>query len=214
MVNPIISLFPSSVIEKCSRRTGKPILRICQICKKPYKRKNNAFACSQACCLQVRFWSFVVKTDTCWEWIGQVSNYGYGQFTDNYSQKKWMAHRFAYTMLVGPIPDGLVIDHLCRQRACVNPAHLEPVTHRVNAIRGNGCSGLNYRKTHCKHGHLFDAQNTHITTDGFRRCRTCIRRWAENARLRKRLTRIQADGNHASTINQTRTDDAESGDGP
>jgi len=84
-----------------------------------------------------RFWSSIVKTDSCWLWIGTVNSTGYGYFqTGGRGTKKARAHRYAYEFLVGPIPKGLVLDHLCRVKICVNPEHLQPVTQRENVLRG------------------------------------------------------------------------------
>jgi hypothetical protein len=82
-----------------------------------------------------RFWSKVEKTQDCWYWLGSRDRWGYGQFS--VAGKQILAHRFAYTMVVGPIPRGLTIDHLCRVPACVNPAHLEAVTSRENTERAS-----------------------------------------------------------------------------
>jgi hypothetical protein len=119
-----------------------------------------------------RFWKNVEKTDSCWNWTGDKV-FGYGRM--NIKRKTVRAHRFGYELLVGPIPDGLVIDHLCRNRACVNPAHLEPVTNRVNVLRGVGFPAVNAVKTHCRYGHEFTANNTVIRSNGDRRCRICRR---------------------------------------
>jgi len=91
-----------------------------------------------------------------------------------------------YEHFVGPIPDGFHIDHLCRNRACANPAHLEAVPPRVNILRGVGMSAIHARQTHCVNGHPFDAENTLILPDGERCCRTCNRerQRQRNARLR------------------------------
>lgn len=86
-----------------------------------------------------------------------------------------LAHRFAYELLVGPIPTGLTLDHLCRRPACVNPSHLEPVSLRDNILRGEGPVALGARVTHCPQGHPYDLFNTYIDPSGTRRCRTCHR---------------------------------------
>ena len=96
-----------------------------------------------------------------------------------------MAHRAAYEVRIGPIPDGMVIDHLCRNRACINPAHMEPVTNRENVLRGTGPSAQHARKTHCNYGHAYDDQNT-MHRRGRRHCRKCAlratREWRERVR--------------------------------
>jgi len=118
-----------------------------------------------------RFWERVEKTSTCWLWTGST-NYGYGTFMIGGINTR--AHRFSWELRRGPIPDGLVIDHLCRIHECVNPDHLEPVTIQVNTLRGIGTSGINARKTHCIRGHEFTPENTRMTHKG-RNCRQCER---------------------------------------
>ena len=119
------------------------------------------------------------RSDGCWQWTGATDGHGYGRISlgrrgDGHAK----AHRVAYEFYVGPIPDGLTIDHLCRNPSCVNPDHLEPVTHRENVLRGTGFPARNAQKTHCKNGHPFDADNTLIReVPGrlpHRQCRTCI----------------------------------------
>lgn len=97
-----------------------------------------------------RFWMQVVMVENCWEWIGTVNSGGYGSFNDG---RQFKAHRWSYARFKGPIPPSLTLDHLCRNRRCVNPDHLEPVTNRENILRGNGPTAENARKTHCKRGH-------------------------------------------------------------
>jgi HNH endonuclease len=120
---------------------------------------------------EIRFWRFVDKQPSgCWEWTGSKNRQGYGRFNDG--MHFGAAHRFAYRMLVGPFPDHLQTDHLCRNPSCVNPAHLEPVTAKENIRRSHHRNRI---KTHCKRGHPFDAANTWIERNGARHCRTCLK---------------------------------------
>jgi hypothetical protein len=119
-----------------------------------------------------RFWRFVEKTASCWEWRGARNPEGYGQF--HRRNKQVRAHRFAYELLVGPIPEGLVIDHLCRNHGCVNPAHLEAVTVHENMVRGEGPAADNETRSHCTNGHEFTTENTY-SWKGYRHCRACAR---------------------------------------
>lgn len=123
--------------------------------------------------------------DGCWEWSASRHSSGYGQFYYN-GRGNGFAHRFAYERFVGPIPSGLQIDHLCRNRTCVNPSHLEPVTAKENLRRGMGFSGRNARKTHCPKGHPYDEQNTYWRPDGMGKdCLTCRREVGRRRRLKR-----------------------------
>ncbi len=140
-----------------------------------------------------RFWSKVDKAGPvppgrpglgpCWVWAASRNPHGYGRFG---SEK---AHRVAYVLVRGPIPAGLELDHVCRNTSCVNPLHLEAVTHAVNVARGrlgetNAARGA--AQTHCKRGHVFDSKNTsRISASGRRSCRTCVNQ-AQKARYRAR----------------------------
>jgi hypothetical protein len=122
-----------------------------------------------------RFWSKVDKTGDCWMWLGKKQSTGHGHFVI-VKGLTVMAYRYSYEQLVGPIPAGLVIDHLCRTPPCVNPAHLEPVTSGENLRRGDGPTGRRFRQTHCIHGHEFTPENTERSGPyQTRRCRACRR---------------------------------------
>ncbi len=117
-----------------------------------------------------RLWSGAIADGTgCWVWQRSGAN-GYGQL--NYEGKHRYAHRAAYELVKGPIPDGFQIDHLCRTPACINPDHLEAVTQRENLIRGDTIPAANAQATHCPQGHRYAGAN--LIIDGHsRRCRTC-----------------------------------------
>ena len=110
-------------------------------------------------------------TGDCWEWVGPLHGGGYGH--KYYRGRFWSTHRLVWSALVGPIPDNMDIDHLCRNRQCCNPDHLEVVTRSTNLLRGirNGYQ----KKTHCPHGHEYSNENTFVNVRGSRECRTCRR---------------------------------------
>ena len=133
-----------------------------------------------------RFWVKVDKSGTngCWLWTAKINRYGYGDF--GLKKRLVKAHRFAYTVTRGPIPDGLTLDHLCRVRNCVNPNHLEAVTQRVNTLRSESLSAQRARRTHCPAGHPYDEANTYVTKKNERMCRACHR---DRERARKQANR-------------------------
>jgi len=130
----------------------------------------------------LRFWSKVQpQPDGCWEWQGATTT-GYGRFHIAHGHPLMLAHRYSYTTLVGPVPDGLDLDHLCRNRRCVRPDHLEPVTHRENLLRSPlTWAARRSAQTHCVHGHEFTPENTFRQHHGTRGCRTCRNRKARAA---------------------------------
>ena len=132
---------------------------------------------------RARFWAKVDTGGSCWNWTAGVDGRGYGAFKLNGRQLG--AHVVAYRRLVGPIPEGLVLDHLCRNPRCVNPDHLEPVTQRENVVRGEAPAATNARKTHCKRGHEFTPENT-IDHPRGRNCRECGRLMKERRRAKAR----------------------------
>lgn len=109
--------------------------------------------------------------ERCWVWPGAKSGGGYGQISGA-GRRLFYTHRVAYEAWYGPIPEGLVIDHLCGNPACCNPTHLEAVTQGENTLRGRGPSAANARLERCRNGHEF-----HVQSDGKRRCLTCRRAW-------------------------------------
>lgn len=109
----------------------------------------------------------------CWLWLNFVGLNGYGQGYIN--GKKVNAHVVSYVTFKGAVPEGLEIDHLCRTRCCVNPEHLEAVTHKVNAYRGTSPWVFNAQKYFCKNGHAFTEANTYKRPDGRRQCRACVK---------------------------------------
>ena len=148
---------------------------------------------------QHEFWEHVavdmVDSDACWPWKFALKRSGYGYVS--LGGNDYRAHRVAYEIVRGAIPQGLTLDHLCRNRACCNPAHLEPVSHRANVLRGESQPATNAVKTHCAHGHEYTAENTKINRWNRRVCLQCYTeklaqrrrdRLVRGARPRRRLS--------------------------
>jgi len=118
------------------------------------------------------FWAKVIKTDGCWLWRGaHFKKSGYSRV--KYHGRDTCAHIIAWELTHGPVPDWLELDHLCRHRPCVNPAHLEPVTPFLNQVRGNTFTARKAAQTHCEKGHALVGDNLFIRRDGHRRCQAC-----------------------------------------
>lgn len=136
--------------------------------------------------------NFTVDANGCWIWQGRINDQGYGDIWLPGIKRYRRAHRIVYEHRVGPIPEGLTLDHLCRVRHCVNPEHLEPVTDRVNILRGEGPTAKNATKTHCEHGHEFTPENTYIRPGTT--WRTCIKcDYARKRRARAVTPKVQCE---------------------
>lgn len=136
-----------------------------------------------------RFEAKIQPDGECWRWVGSLNNQGYGQFW--FGGKVGLAHRFSYEYHVAPIPEGLVIDHLCRNSWCVNPfGHLDPVPMIVNTRRG--LAGHRERsRTHCPQGHPYDEENTYVWNRQ-RFCRACINGHVKRRYHEKKMERVNA----------------------
>ena len=138
-----------------------------------------------------RFCAYIEITETCWLWTGSRTATGYGTFTLRTGVAR-SAHRYAYEVMVGSIPEGLELDHLCRVRHCVNPDHLEPVTHAENmrrAVSPRGLDNWNGAKTHCPNGHPYNGANLYEYR-GRRYCKACRREQVRTSRTRMRDSRV------------------------
>lgn len=174
---------------------------ICAHCHAPFlvprHKAAKAKYCGKACQyvarrvpIAQRLWSKLDRSDpkACWVWPGGKNRKGYGVIESGapYHRPR-PAHRVAYELTIGPIPEGLVIDHLCRNHSCVNPAHLEAVTIRENIMRGVNPKVLLHLARKCKRGHDLTPENSvWHKSNGKRRCRECIREYSRQRRLSKK----------------------------
>lgn len=131
----------------------------------------------------------------CWLFLGSLDRDGYGTVgVPGLGTRR--VHRIAHAVLIGPIPEGMEIDHLCRVRNCINPSHLEAVTRRVNSLRSESFAAINARKTHCAKGHPYSRENTYLRKGGGRTCRICND--AAKAKWRARKKAERAAGRRAT----------------
>lgn len=141
--------------------------------------------------VHARFWAKVEKTDACWNWIGTRSAKGYGHFKALPNTKTpTKAHRWSYEDAYGPIPDGLTIDHLCRNTSCVRPDHLEAVEGAVNTLRGYNPCAINARKVRCKWGHDLSEGNFYRHANGGRVCKQCKAEEQRKRRAKKAMANL------------------------
>ena len=134
-----------------------------------------------------RLWARVDKTQVgtgCWHWMGVTNGWGYGVISNG--ARRAMVHRVSFELLRGVVPIGLHLDHLCRDRSCVNPAHLEPVTPKENTLRGLSPSAIRSHLHHCGRGHEYTSENTYRSPDGSRICRACNRIWGAKTDAKRR----------------------------
>lgn len=157
------------------------------------KSKDTAKYCSVACRHEASKathpatrLNYIIIENGCWEWQGSRTKDGYGLVEDRRDDAGTRyAHIISYEYFREPVPEGFELDHLCRHPWCINPYHLEPVTHKINCLRGVGVGALNAQKTHCPKGHPYEGENLYvIPSTGGRVCRTCTR---ERDRKRKAL---------------------------
>jgi hypothetical protein len=138
----------------------------------------------------------MVNTDECWIWARHLNPQGYGRVIYISHGKRYtaQAHRVMYEAMVGPIGQGMVLDHLCRVHQCVNPSHLEPVSTRENILRGQGTSAVNAKKNTCSKGHAYDSENTWLKRRGNRVervCRICYRT-SQREIMKRRYYRLKS----------------------
>lgn len=198
---PICGLVKPRADFGSKRDTADRLQAYCRLCMRAYRRQRSGTQAPEPqfwhrnhfATFEDYFWSRVNKDGPiparcpergpCWLWLGElIKRTGYGQV--GREGRNYRAHRLSYELLIGPIPLGLELDHLCKVRHCVNPAHLEPVTGKVNKLRGDTFNARNAAKTHCPKGHPYDEKNTYMHPRGLRCCRQCA-----NARMREKTRR-------------------------
>lgn len=140
--------------------------------------------------VEERFWEKVDASGDCWEWTGSQTPTGYGTFFPTRSTPV-RAYRFAWELLIGPIPEGMQIDHMCMNTRCVNPLHLRLATPRENTLRGHSRSAINARKTHCNQGHPLSGDNLRQVRKG-RSCIACEQRRYQERKMRNSAVRRTA----------------------
>ena len=172
-------------VDGCGRPTHAR-----QMCTLHYKRLRKGKALDAPARIvgddEARFWQYVRKTETCWLWTGATNRGGYGEF--RMRDRPVLSHRLACQWLVGVIPIGTELDHLCRTTGCVNPTHLEAVAHSENLRRGRSVeatTAYHRARTHCARGHAFDEENTYYMPTG-RACRACRRITQARSRAARR----------------------------
>lgn len=159
------------IVRRAKHGTRRRSVVTCANCRDKFVRLGNTRYCSDLC----RFVDKLsIDENGCWQWQATLDRHGYGTF---YLGRNLAAHRVAYALIVGDIPDGLHIDHLCRNRACVNPTHLEAVPQRVNTLRGQAPSAVAFRESRCKQGHARSFENTYVNPNDprHRQCRICMK---------------------------------------
>lgn len=200
----------------CQCGCGNPTSLVTHTCRKRGRVRGQPAAylpghnSLRAKSLKQRFLSHVdVIPDGCWEWTGYRLYTGYGRFAVGSrtagTKRVVYAHRMSYELFVGPVPDGHDLDHLCRNRACVNPAHLEPVTHRENCLRGKAPNIQRHHSGKCKRGHDQIPENRRAERDKRgvirHRCRLCANERGRNLRARRKAEAMHARKALDKTIN-------------
>lgn len=176
-------------VDNCESPADRPVLGYCNRHYKKLQRHGDPTAGRPSGTPEERFWQMAIPGDSpddCWGWRGKLHHLGYAHLAVDGAQRP--AHRFSYEMVHGPVPPELHIDHLCRNRGCTNPAHLEAVPPRVNILRGIGRGALNAIKTHCPQGHPYDEMNTYTlpSRPNARYCRACATQRKLERRARQR----------------------------